>query len=174
MIASSRAKSYGWLLKEATTLDKIPIQATFVTDCIDECALLDEIGYALETDTKVNSARRRKQYDKPRSLVLSRENSKTNKKISTKVLTSETRKHIQGHSLPVGASSKVSPSPLPPPPETRKRMTDGRYYFTTEEDEYICQFAQYHFTQDPSMPMSTLMQKLHEKVACHKVGITDD
>jgi len=169
VIASSRTKSYDWLLREATALEKIPIQGAFVIDCIDECALLDEIGYALEADSKTNPTRRRRpavkrQNNKPKPVALSREVSRANTKGLSKVLTPKIRKQKSGYTPHVASSPKISAPPSPPPPEARKRMSDGRYYFTEGEDEYLCQFAQHHFTQDPSMSITMLMHKLHEKV----------
>ncbi|KAI6047685.1 hypothetical protein EDC04DRAFT_2886504 [Pisolithus marmoratus] len=65
-----------------------------------------------------------------------------------------------------------SSSPPPPPPATRQLMSEGKYYFTAEENEYFCQFARYHLGRDPSMPTHALLQKLVRKVP-HGNAIVD-
>ncbi|KAL4069661.1 hypothetical protein V8B97DRAFT_606537 [Scleroderma yunnanense] len=173
VIASSRAKSYEWLLKEATTLRKVPIQATFVIDCIEECALLDEIGYALEVDHKISPSRRgrqvmEKQNDKPKTTTPRPMILATKKKTpKNSFLPTNTQNQDPGHTPPV--NSRLT-SPSPPPPVTRQRMPGGKYYFTEEEDKYLCRYAEYHFNQDPSMPNTTLMQKLHAKMPHHPIA----
>lgn len=167
VIASTRAKSYDWVLKEATSLGKIPIQTAFVTDCIDENAILDETPYALEAETSIRYVRR----GRPGAfseVKWEKSADKSNKKprasvVKTEKLESPSRILLEDDDL----QQRSTRGKTPPPPGTCQRMSGGKYYFTAEENEYFCQFAQYHLGRDPSMPTHALIQRLCEKMPHH-------
>ncbi|KAI6007286.1 hypothetical protein EDD15DRAFT_2153295 [Pisolithus albus] len=174
VIASTRAKSYDWLLKEATSLGKIPIQTAFVSDCIDESALLDETPYALEAGARTRYIRcgRHGALSESRIEIMDDNSKSRPSKPKTLVVKAERLRSLST-TPPENCTREEttnSYSPSPPPPETRHLMSEGRYYFTVEENEYFCQLARYHLDRDPSMPTLTLMQRLHEKMPHHSVA----
>lgn len=174
VIASTRAKSYDWLLKEATSLGKIPIQTAFVTDCIDESALLDETPYALEAGARTRYIKcgRHGALSESRIEIMDDNSKSRPSKPKTSVVKTERLRSLSR--IPPENSTREettdSYSPSPPPPGTRHLMSEGRYYFTAEENEYFCQLARYHLDRDPSMPTHTLMRRLHEKMPHHSVA----
>ncbi|KIO08331.1 hypothetical protein M404DRAFT_997263 [Pisolithus tinctorius Marx 270] len=166
VIASTRAKSYDWVLKEATSLGKIPIQTAFVTDCIDENAILDETPYALEAETSIRYVRR----GRPGAfseVKWEKSADKSNKKPRASVVKTEKLESPSRILLEDELQQRSTRGETPPPPGTCQRMSGGKYYFTAEENEYFCQFAQYHLGRDPSMPTHALIQRLCEKMPHH-------
>ncbi|KAI6133016.1 hypothetical protein EDD16DRAFT_1734001, partial [Pisolithus croceorrhizus] len=174
VIASTRAKSYDWLLKEATSLGKIPIQTAFVSDCIDESALLDETPYALEAEARTRYVRcgRHGAFSESKLEILDDKPKSRPSKPKTSVVKAE-RLQNSPRITPEDSTREEttgSHSPPPPSPATRQRMSEGKYYFTAEESEYFCRFARYHLGRNPSMPTHTLLQRVCEKMPHHSVA----
>ncbi|KAH7883530.1 hypothetical protein F5I97DRAFT_1814450 [Phlebopus sp. FC_14] len=181
VILYSRSKSaFDGLLSEATAVGKLPIQAAFVIDCIEECALLDEEDYALEPSSKGRLLKRGRQ-NAPTNLVETPEIIK--RKAKTKQLDNEAKRlSATPPNRPVDETMKTPPvhtelppfrntkSPLPPPAEARQMMKNGKFYFTEVEDEFLLRYAKYRLEQDPSMSHTALMHRVHAKMPHHTVA----
>lgn len=172
-----RSKAYDWVLKEATVLEKIPIQAAFVGDCVEECALLNETHYALDGAANTRHSKLSQQNMASEKVGKANERSRAS---PTKSGVSKARKMkdsgpstiTTGDGLSMSIQSELatssqkrdSSSPPPPPPETRQLMVGGKYYFTEAEDLYFCEYVKYLLEGDPSMSLTSLTKKLHIKV----------
>jgi len=168
-------------LSEAQACNKVPIQSTFVTDCIAENALLDETDYALDPGLFVKQAKRGRpggifeftQAETPPSM---KKESKPKKPDTKKATLAETSvKKVTKKSAPAPSKKSAPPShdaksprarrsPPPPPPETRRVMKDGKFYFTQPELDYFRLYSQFLLDEDPTMSTSALVQAIHKKV----------
>ncbi|KAG7099124.1 hypothetical protein E1B28_000997 [Marasmius oreades] len=58
-------------------------------------------------------------------------------------------------------------SPSPPPVHTRVQRADGKYQYPPIEKEYVLRYVQVLFGQDYEMGITTLAQKMHDKMPHH-------
>lgn len=160
--------------------------ATFVADCVEEGALLDETDYILETVAKVKPLKRGRQSAfsinvetpetsshqtkvvKPKSSPATREGKQlrgTPSKASTdKKLKKAPNSAPSKPAVEEGDDSATSRSPTPPSAMTRQLMKNGKYLFTEAEDDYFLCLAKHHLTRDPTISNTALIYKLHKKV----------
>lgn len=183
----SRSDTFQGLLNEATALGKSPIVAAFVTDCIEEGALLDETDYILESVAKVKALKRGRQnafsikvespvssshqtkIAKPKSSVAIEEGKKSrgspSKSLTDKKSKKESRFTPSKPTVEKEEDLATSRPPTPPPAATRRLMSNGKYLFTEAEDEYFLRLAKYHLTRDPTISNTALVHKLYKLVS---------
>jgi hypothetical protein len=183
VILFTRSQTFQGLFSEAQACDKVPIQSTFVTDCIAENALLDENDYALDTATFPKQAKRGRPSGlfefalvetpvstrfekKPKKPDAKKANSVETpvKKVTKKSVPTSPKKSAAALSSHKAKSPSARRSPTPPPPETRKSTRDGKFYFIQPEYEYFRQYSQFLLDEDPTMSTSALLQAMHKKV----------
>jgi len=185
VILFTRSQTFQGLLSEAQACDKIPLQSAFVTDCVAENVLLDETSYALDTGVSIKSRRGRQgvffdlvpaevplsvKKEKPVSDM--KPKPKAKKAVPAETPTKKVTKRLAPTSSKISAapsskdvkSARARRSPTPPPPETRKSMKDGKFYFTDPELLYFCRYAQFLLNEDPTMSTAALLQAVHKKV----------
>lgn len=166
-------------MSEAEACEKVPIQSAFVTDCIAENLLLDEIDYALDATVFVKQGKRGRpsglfefaHVETPLSIKKERKSKKLDAKktIPTETPVKKVAKKIATPSSQDAKSTHTRQSPTPPPLETRRAMKDGKFYFTQPELDYFCRYAQILLNEDPTMPTTALLQAIHKKV-CSCLG----
>ncbi|KAG1749934.1 uncharacterized protein EDB91DRAFT_1110461 [Suillus paluster] len=197
VILFTRSQTFQGLLSEAQACGKVPLQSSFVADCIAENMLVDETEYTLDGGVYVKHSKRGRgptfyefvQVEAP--LSIKKENRKSASDIKPKpkpkkVTPAETpTKKVTKRSAPTSPGISAAPplpsskeakshhaqrSPTPPPLETRKTMRDGKFYFTQPEMEYFCRYAQFLLNEDPTMSTAVLLQAVHKKMPHHSVG----
>ncbi|KAG0708804.1 hypothetical protein DFH29DRAFT_889085 [Suillus ampliporus] len=184
VILFTRSQTFQGLLSEAQACGKVPLQSAFVADCIAENMLVDETEYALDTGVSVKHSRRGRggaffEFVRveaplsPKSKAKKATPAETPTKKVTK-RTAPTSPKISTAPLPPSSkeakSHRAQRSPTPPPPETRKSMRDGKFYFTQAEMEYFCRYAQFLLNEDPTMSTTVLIQAVHRKMPHHSVA----
>ncbi|KAG8219759.1 hypothetical protein J3R82DRAFT_731 [Butyriboletus roseoflavus] len=173
LILFTRSDTFQGLLNEAVALEKSPIMAAFVADCVEEGALLDDTDYVLESVAKVKPLKRGRQ-----------------SAFSIKVDTSETMSHqieiVKSKSSPTtgkGRELRGTPSKSSTDKKSKKATNsarfkpaveegghsaiNGKYLFTEAEDEYFLRLAKHHLTRDPTISNNALINKLHRKMPHH-------
>ncbi|KAH7913009.1 hypothetical protein BJ138DRAFT_1059946 [Hygrophoropsis aurantiaca] len=166
-ILSSRSTTFPGLLREAQSVDKLVIQAAFVSDCVAEGALLDETDYALDAVPQTRNA--------PRSQPQMSMKKPTRVKNTKKAPQSRGSKkpETNGSSSPSkegGSSFNGRRSPSPPPPDTRVTTTGGKYLFTDAEVDYFGQYAKFLLDQDPTISATAIGNRIYKKMSHHPLS----
>ncbi|OAX44234.1 hypothetical protein K503DRAFT_852800 [Rhizopogon vinicolor AM-OR11-026] len=188
VILFARSQTFQGLLSEAQACDKVPIQSLFVADCIAENMLLDETDYALDTSVFVKQTKRGRpsglfelaQVETPLSIKKERKPKKSD--IKNAIPAETPAKKVTKKSAPTPSKKSAAPvsqdakslrarrSPTPPPPETRRSMKNGRFYFTQPELDYFGRYSQFLLDEDPTMSTSALLQAIHKKMPHHSTA----
>ncbi|KZT30653.1 hypothetical protein NEOLEDRAFT_1144236 [Neolentinus lepideus HHB14362 ss-1] len=162
IILYTRSKTFNALYDSTEANGKLPIQPSFVMDCVEEKALLDHNHYILEhPDPK----RKRKKAKTAKTKSKSKRNSVTQNKIPTPKVKRKPKKIVPildgaEHGFDCNLQS-------PPPPTNESRLPSGKYLFTEEEKEYAKKYIELSLMRDPTTSGTRIAQRLAAKMPAH-------
>lgn len=157
IILYTRSKTFNALYDSTEANGKVPVQPTFVLDCVEENALLDPENYILEhPDPK---RRRKKAKNKIKA---------NGKGTPAKSKAASAKRTRRTRIVPVsGEDDGGGVGDSPPPPTNTILLPTGKYLFTDEEREYARDYIELCLTRDPTTSGTRIAQKLAAKMPNH-------
>lgn len=156
--------------------NKPTVTASFVKQSVERGQLLDHCDYTYEVSDKdlikLGKKRARDTSNKEKEPQV-----KADKKVKLEKETTVTKKPSKSADTPrrtsgqpniftprAASSSRAPRSPTPPGLESRELMSEGKYYYTACEKEYIMKYLRILLQRDHLITRERIVEKLHKKV----------
>ncbi|KAI0961659.1 hypothetical protein AcV7_000704 [Taiwanofungus camphoratus] len=169
VVLSQSSKSFPDLLVQTENASKIAVQASFVTDCIEEGALLDEHTYSFEG---VALKRRRGRHSTPSPKKKDSATTKKSKGGTTPVWKEKVGaiKNQEKEESQTAAPGIVHSALSPPPPMNIMPFQAGKNFFSPQERAYFQLYVPILLSRDPDMSLNAIARKMWEKMPHHSTA----
>jgi hypothetical protein len=155
ILDSAKDKDFASLLNSTNAANKVAMRASFVHDCVEQCALLVPTVYLFEPAPQ---KRKRGRLSMATPSPAMEGAQKKKKKITGKPVGEKTRIDDD----PTPNAGIQSPSPLRN--DTGALSSGGRNLFSDKEKAYFMRYARILLERDPLVSGNSMAQKMHKKV----------